>query len=225
VGSLGWKTAALLGLRHFPPALAALMALSPRRISGGSGADGWEHQYKSGEWDRLRDLREAARYHVLAGYAARLCPGASVLDVGCGEGILAPYLLGAGARAYFGVDCSREAILRATAVAPLGAQFWACDVGALSLDEQFEVIVLNEVLYYLDDPAAMIGRLARMLAPDGIILVSMALFGFRDGLVTLRTWRRIERAATVIDEITLSAPGGPAWIVKALAPVPPAGGS
>jgi hypothetical protein len=36
-----------------------------------------------------------------------------------------------------------------------------------------------------------------------------------------RTWRHIERVTAVIEEITRTAPGGPAWIVKALAPMPP----
>lgn len=213
---LGWRIAALLGLRRLGPVLPLALVLAPKAISGDNTRASWDRAYRAGAWDRLNDLHETAHYHVLAGFASRLCPGASVLDIGCGEGILAAPLLHAGARSYFGVDHSREAINRARAVAPVGAQFDVGDADALVADERFDVIVFNEVLYYLKDPARAVARASRLLTPDGVILISMALFGFRDGLFTFRIWRDLDRITTTLEEITLTSRAGPAWIIRVL---------
>lgn len=218
VKPLGWRVAALLALRRFHPALALCLPLARKATSGENTRAFWDQSYRVGEWDRLRDLHEAAHYHVLAAFGSRLSPGASVLDIGCGEGIMAPVMLEAGARSYLGVDRSPEAINRARAAAPVGAQFDVGDAESLAQDERFDVIVFNEVLYYLASPTETVTRAARLLTADGVILVSMALFGFRDGLLTLRIWRDLERVTKTIDEVTLSTRNGPAWIIRVLAP-------
>src|ERR1700739_5169135 len=51
-------------------------------------AQTWEAQYAAGRWDYLAELSELARFSVLAGYICHLKPGGTVLDTGCGQGVL-----------------------------------------------------------------------------------------------------------------------------------------
>ncbi len=48
----------------------------------------WEQQFKNGEWDYIKQLDELAHYSIIAGYFQFIKQGCSILDVGCGEGIL-----------------------------------------------------------------------------------------------------------------------------------------
>ena len=48
----------------------------------------WESQYLNGDWIYLRQLEQLARYSVIVGYRQYFKHGCSILDVGCGEGIL-----------------------------------------------------------------------------------------------------------------------------------------
>src|SRR5262245_50731925 len=66
----------------------------------------WESQYRNRYWDFLTGLEEVPHYSVIAGYLRFLKPGGSVLDVGCGEGILQT-CFGSGAYSrYVGIDWS-----------------------------------------------------------------------------------------------------------------------
>jgi SAM-dependent methyltransferase len=108
----------------------------------------------------------------------------SVLDVGCAFGRLADALTGLGIEEYTGVDLSDEAIRQArrrlAAVAAPGTasrRFVHEDLRAFvpGPGQQFEVIVFNEVLYYLkvDEAVRQVQRYGQWLAPDGVLCLSM----------------------------------------------------
>ena len=70
----------------------------------------WEREYASGRWSYLGGVDELAHYSVIVGYYAFLKPGGSVLDVGCGEGILQTRLSPHGYCRYLGIDFAAGAI-------------------------------------------------------------------------------------------------------------------
>jgi len=70
----------------------------------------WDEEYANGRWDYLENLSELARFCIVVGYCAFLKPKSSILEVGCGSGILMRRLRVVGYSSYFGVDLSREAI-------------------------------------------------------------------------------------------------------------------
>ena len=64
----------------------------PYRPIDTSSIDQWGSEHENGELAYYGDLRQLARYSVLVGYIRHLGPEVSVLDVGCGAGLLAERL-------------------------------------------------------------------------------------------------------------------------------------
>jgi 2-polyprenyl-6-hydroxyphenyl methylase / 3-demethylubiquinone-9 3-methyltransferase len=102
--------------------------------------------------------------------------GKSVLDVGCGGGILAEAMARAGARV-LGIDLSRACI----EIAELHAleAHVAVDYRAVSAEElvrerpgAFEAVTCMELLEHVPDPQAMLASLAALVLPGGDIVVS-----------------------------------------------------
>ena len=126
------------------------------------------------QWWQLRG--PFAGLHWLAGVRAALIPapsrpGAPLLDVACGAGLLAPRLPD-GWR-HVGLDLSRLSLVQARAhgVAPVQGD-------ALRLpfaDAAFDCVVAGEALEHFVDLEAACGELARVLAPGGtLVLDTMA---------------------------------------------------
>lgn len=101
--------------------------------------------------------------------------GKRVLDAACGEGYGSD-LLSREARSVLGVDISDESVAHARR--RYGSRdnlsFQAADVSRLDdLDDQsFDLIISFETLEHLQAQEAMLAGFARLLAPDGLLLIS-----------------------------------------------------
>jgi len=99
--------------------------------------------------------------------ATQLPPERRLLDFGCGDGA---YLLAARESGYHshGVEYDRGVIEHA-------AQRSGVPVTSLeeveALDMRFDVIHMNDVLPHLSDPSAVLHRLERLLAPNGVFFI------------------------------------------------------
>ena len=171
--------------------------LTPRPSTGVDRAT-WDREYAAGEWSKLGNLDEMPRYAMIAGYARAIGSAASVLDVGCGEGYLARWLFEAGTRRYTGIDVSRVAIDKAQTSAPSEARFEVADAVTFDPGERFDMIVLNEVLYYMDRPEEVLDRYAGFLTPDGYLVISMYRVP-----ESLHAWRRCVPQLEVLDNVWL----------------------
>jgi SAM-dependent methyltransferase len=89
--------------------------------------DTWEQEYASGYWERMDVLPELGRYSIIAGYCNFLKPQGSILDIGCGKGLLAKRLSRGLDTLYLGVDLSTFAIDQARAANLLSTQFIAAN--------------------------------------------------------------------------------------------------
>ena len=176
----------------------------------------WDREYASGRWSYLKTLAEEGHYLIIASYVCRLKPDCSVLDVGCGEGVLLAAFRRFGYRRYLGLDVSETAIKTANRDADERTSFQAVHGDSFTNDEQFDVIVFNETLYYFADPARTVQTYAAFLKPDGVFVISMAFVGFRDALMKLNIWRILARDLAVIHETTIYTPDGPTWVVRAM---------
>ena len=110
------------------------------------------------------------RYH----FARRWVEGRRVLDVACGEGY-GSALLARSAAHVTGVDVSAEAIGHARrAYSALGnVRFESASCTRLPLpDASVDVAVTFETLEHIAEQEAFVAELARVLTPDGILLLS-----------------------------------------------------
>lgn len=178
-------------------------------------AQTWEAQYAAGRWDYLADLSELARFSVLAGYICHLKPGGTVLDTGCGQGVLLRRLPTSSYSRYVGIDLSESAISVAREHANEHSTFLVANCEEYSPAEQFDVMVFNEVLCCLRDPLRTVERYTRSLNPDGLLLVSLCTAA--RGSNTLL--RELGRTYTTVDEVRIEHSGRKvSWVCTALRP-------
>jgi 2-polyprenyl-3-methyl-5-hydroxy-6-metoxy-1,4-benzoquinol methylase len=132
----------------------------------------WDSDYATGAADAYGDLVDLARYSLLIGYLRHLGPGLTILDVGCGAGLLRERMGELAFPRYVGIDPSAEAIARAQRLADERTTFLHT---VLPLEEHgpFDVVVCNEVLYVVPDPRAAIDDLHGAVRPGGHLLVSI----------------------------------------------------
>ena len=207
-------------LRLSPPVLKARRWLShvlPYRKLAASKAK-LEADYAAGKWDYLAGIGELARFSVVAGYCHFLRPGGAILELGCGEGILAGRLDPARFAAYLGVDIAEEAIRRAGERASDKVRFTCADAASWLPAERFDLVVFHECLEYFDDPLAIPRRFEAALAPAGLYIVSM--FIGVDTARTRRIWKWLDTAYETVDSTRVTNHRGMTWIVKALTPRP-----
>ena len=178
-------------------------------------AQTWEAQYAAGRWDYLGQLSELARFSILAGYICHLKPGATVLDTGCGQGVLLRRLPISCYSKYVGIDLSSSAISVAQVHGNERSTFFAADCEEYSPAEQFDVIVFNEVLCCLRDPLHTVERYARSLNPGGLLLVSLCTAARGSSTIL----RRLKRAYATVDEVRVVHGGRKvSWVCTALHP-------
>ncbi|BCJ38100.1 hypothetical protein Athai_56030 [Actinocatenispora thailandica] len=122
------------------------------------------------EWWRPGSVFTPLRW--LAEARARLVPpagrpGAVLVDLGCGGGLLAPWLAGRGYR-HVGVDpvSISLALAREHGVTPLRGDAYRVPLASGCAD----VVVAGELLEHVADPARVIAEAARLLRPGGLLV-------------------------------------------------------
>jgi ubiquinone/menaquinone biosynthesis C-methylase UbiE len=127
-------------------------------------------------WDRLRSLHVAeAAVEAAIRDIVGARPVQSLLDIGTGTGRILTLLADRYVRGV-GIDASHEMLSVARAnLADAGidhAHVRQGDVTALSLGNGgFDLVVIHQVLHYLDDPARAIREAARAVAPGGRLVI------------------------------------------------------
>ncbi|WP_380784343.1 class I SAM-dependent methyltransferase [Sphingomonas sp. R86520] len=177
-------------------------------------AGDWDREYASGHWRYLAGLPEMARMAVIVGYAAAAgSPNPVILDVGCGEGTLLKALRDLPYRTYRGIDLSPVAIERARASAGPRDSFEAVGADVLTPDEAPDIIIFNEVLYYLKDVEQLVSRYLSMLGPEGIAIVSVHVRRRHNHI-----WRSLGRVGRIVDQVMVRHSIGTAWQIALIKP-------
>jgi 2-polyprenyl-3-methyl-5-hydroxy-6-metoxy-1,4-benzoquinol methylase len=136
-------------------------------------AAGWEQRYAKPAFQaRLRAFQQSLTCRDLLGQ--------EWLDAGCGSGTLARYLAGSGANV-LGVDAAEEMIVLARELAGdknYGSQLRFEHISTIAdlpvPDNSLDGILCSSVLEYVPDPAACLKEFARVLRPDGLLVISVA---------------------------------------------------
>ena len=119
-------------------------------------------------WDRVNGQNRQAVAFILD--HAGLFPGARVLDVACGTGVLFPEYRARAVGQLTGVDISREMIRAAQAKFP-EARLLCADAETEPLGE-FDCIVVYNAFPHFAEPERLIRKLASELAPGGTLTVA-----------------------------------------------------
>lgn len=106
-------------------------------------------------------------------FAEPWCRDREVLDAGCGVGYGSADLARS-ARRVLGVDVDADAIAYASSrYAAANVAFAVMDLGALSLeDASFDAVCAFEAIEHVRDQRRVLGELARVLRPEGALLLS-----------------------------------------------------
>jgi SAM-dependent methyltransferase len=119
--------------------------------------------------ERRADLM-AIEHQLRYRWAAELAAGKAVLDAGCGTGYGSQILMEAGARRVVGIDVDKDALPNR---GHENLEFAVADVHELPhADAEFDLVVCFEVIEHVERPNEAIAELARVLADDGVLLVS-----------------------------------------------------
>lgn len=168
----------------------------------------WNSQYRGLEWDWLNDLDELGRYAMIAGYIRRLKPGGSVLDVGCGVGLLQQQLAGGYTR-YLGIDISVESLKMARLRQNASTHFLVADGATFVPPYAVDTVVFNECLYYFEHPFEVVAHYRSFLKRQGLVIISMY-----HETTPRRIWAGLSQRFRLVDGIRLEHVTGKGWTVK-----------
>jgi len=121
----------------------------------------------------IPDAKMESAERFLAPLVEALDEGSVVLDVGCGDGVHAAFLLNQCGRPsdihFFGLDASHQALLGAISRNNRGI-FIHADAADIPLEsESVDAVFSYGVIAYTDDPAATVREMTRVLKPGGIV--------------------------------------------------------
>lgn len=126
------------------------------------------------------------RFHAETARLVEMADPSTILDLGCGEGFVLEALSEAGVSAALtGIDLSAEAVAEARERVGDRAEILEGDVRDLrSTIDNFDVVMMLEVLEHLDDPADALGLIAEL--SNSHVIVSVPWEPFFRGLNFLR---------------------------------------
>lgn len=135
---------------------------------------------------RLRMLLQRTKVRAIRKYAG---PGAVIMDVGCGGGFLLECMKSHGPASWklVGVEISESAVskMRTAGIEAIQGRFEALDLPVESAD----LIILNQVIEHLDNPAAVVARAHDILRSGGHIFIETPSLDGRDAaLFRSRCW-------------------------------------
>jgi SAM-dependent methyltransferase len=189
-------------------------------------ATAWDIEYEKGEWNRLMGADQYPRYGFLSVLIVeqfqQIGRALRILDVGAGEGLILNHLPKKVVDSYTAFDISEAALAKipkqpGNRTICGNLRSWVPKPEAM-----WDVILFNEVLYYLDDPVASFERLSRNLAPKGVLMTSHYLkpgWRSRNKLTEKLIERRLSSDYSVLrKELLSNRLTGKAWSIIVASP-------
>ena len=122
------------------------------------------------DWDSVCYNNEGTIRNLLR--MAEIKPENSVLDVGCGTGILEQYLLEIGVSKLVAIDFAPNMIKKAEGkYKGKNIDFRCVDLFEMDEAEKFDRIILYNVFPHFPHPEQVFGKISKMMNPSGRILI------------------------------------------------------
>lgn len=173
----------------------------------------WNEEYGAKKWDYMGSLPELGRYAMIAGYVSHLNPTASILEVGCGTGLLFQRLRHLPFTKFKGVDISETAIETANQMASENVSFEIGDGAKYDDENTYDIIIFNETLYYFNDCISVLEHYKKKLNNNGFFIISMVF-----GDVSNSHWRKIENAYRIEDTVRVTNNINITWTCRLVGP-------
>jgi 2-polyprenyl-3-methyl-5-hydroxy-6-metoxy-1,4-benzoquinol methylase len=124
------------------------------------------------EFERFTDIKRLD--FIVDVLNKTLPPNATVLDVGCGNGIISRSL-GRKGFTVLGIDISEKAIERAKTLNDLSnVSFQVMSAEQLAVNEEkYHAVICSEVLEHLNQPEKLLQVLHKSLKDDGVLIVTV----------------------------------------------------
>src|SRR5262245_52903904 len=174
----------------------------------------WTRQYEAGAWAYLADLSERPRYSIMVGYLAALAPR-RILDVGCGEGLLARKIGHLPFQCYVGIDISPAPVEAARAALGHDPRFSFVVADAEKYQPAIvsDAIIFSECLNYLSDPLGIVEHYSKSIADNGSIIISLFQSPRAD-----KAWEMLRPTAEIMDCVNIAHQSGKRWTIKLFSP-------
>jgi demethylmenaquinone methyltransferase / 2-methoxy-6-polyprenyl-1,4-benzoquinol methylase len=178
-------------------------ATSPRKRHALHLFSGLPGQY--GRMGAVMSFGQDPRWRRAMVQAIGVGPGDRVLDVACGTGLVSTELVRRGCTV-IGLDQSPDMLAQARRRLP-GVQFVEGEAERLPFaDREFDALTFTYLLRYVDDRAATMRELARVVKPGGAI--GMVEFGVPGRAGLRAAWRGYTRVGLPL----LGRLASPAWV-------------
>jgi 2-polyprenyl-3-methyl-5-hydroxy-6-metoxy-1,4-benzoquinol methylase len=133
----------------------------------------WDYQYKSGLWDVLKSPKEYERFEVVRKFIYQYSKKGSLLELGCGIGLLQAALDRNSYKKYIGIDISNEAIKIAKRLEDQRTFYLKENMENYEPKDNFDLIVFSETIYYSKFPIALIEKYFNYVTVEGKIIISI----------------------------------------------------
>jgi trans-aconitate methyltransferase len=129
----------------------------------------WNREFRNGA--HFSGSRSAA----LLGLIRDRCDGKRIVELACGDGSLACAIQDYGWAAYDGFDIAAEAVAQAQAYSRSDMRFHVQDMEGWKPSEPFDLLIIEEALYYLSAAAQreLLDRAFAAITPEGAAILAL----------------------------------------------------